>query len=834
MGISKAKNTDTIYVSDNLQQKVDEIKNYSITVLDAPAGYGKSTMLKKFFTNECRSNYIITCKNSDKETFFQEFCDVIKCIDYEIGENLLGFGYPKTQKEFEKFHNILTELSLDEEIYIIIDNYHYIGSLELDEYLLGMNDEYDPNLKIIISTQGITSTYMYEQTATRHFWYIQKSDFELQELDIKKFFNQCGVLIDTPNIKKLYSFSEGWMSAIYLQMIHYKEKREIDESLSIDLLIEKALWKYLTESEKKILMYSCIFNKFSVRQLKFIVGEEDGKQVEKLLTTCAFIKYDSHDKTFYHNGILRRYLLDRYQNIDINEQQKILVRAGKWFVDNKEYFEAIKKFHLVDDYEDMYKIRLVSMDLHPYAISENKLLFTDIVTKCPYDIKMNNLPFLFVICCILISYSENDILNQVIDEIKDYLSNSKLDKKEVDNALGELYLIEAISKYNDISEMYKYITKSYDLLKKSSNLLGGEEPWTFGSASVLCLYYNETGKLWDMINYFTDNVNTYYKLTNGHGKGAEAIMKAEALFNTGDIASSEILCHKAIYMADSRKQYCIKLASLTLLGKIAIFNGDADSLKDIINSIEELRVIKDNSKRSKVDNRELIDLCLATLYVALDNEKEIASWLKDAREIENRTFLQAMGYVDIIYGKYLILTGKYTKLLGLSGQFIGIASKYPQVLTRIYTYIYIAIANEKLNNYDKADKMLKISLDYAKEDGIYMPYVENWKYIKNIFSRMAVKDYKKDIKIIEKFSKTYEKNIGLVKKSTLSDVNYGLTNRELDVARLAANRYTNKEIASKLFIAESTVKSNLKIVFSKLNISSRTELSDFFNNPPEK
>ncbi|MBQ9700940.1 MAG: response regulator transcription factor, partial [Lachnospiraceae bacterium] len=42
-------------------------------------------------------------------------------------------------------------------------------------------------------------------------------------------------------------------------------------------------------------------------------------------------------------------------------------------------------------------------------------------------------------------------------------------------------------------------------------------------------------------------------------------------------------------------------------------------------------------------------------------------------------------------------------------------------------------------------------------------------------------------------------------------------------------RKSNKEIADMLFIAESTVKSNMKIIFSKLGVTARSELKDFFS-----
>jgi len=63
----------------------------------------------------------------------------------------------------------------------------------------------------------------------------------------------------------------------------------------------------------------------------------------------------------------------------------------------------------------------------------------------------------------------------------------------------------------------------------------------------------------------------------------------------------------------------------------------------------------------------------------------------------------------------------------------------------------------------------------------------------------------------------------LVAKLAAGMVNDALTSRELGVLALLARGKSNKEIGANLHIGETTVKSHLRSIFTKLNVLSRTE-----------
>lgn len=207
----------------------------------------------------------------------------------------------------------------------------------------------------------------------------------------------------------------------------------------------------------------------------------------------------------------------------------------------------------------------------------------------------------------------------------------------------------------------------------------------------------------------------------------------------------------------------------------------------------------------------------------------VTEWLTDYNTIRSRMNYISITYANIIYAMYLCISEKYYNFLGISGQMLEAADVINSAQAKIYIYMYISYANFKLGNRTKAFKIMSEAINLAMPGMFIIPFVENYMNIECILKEWNYDSIYSDfIDKVKSLAKKYMASYKSITRKAGNNDNYGLTARELDVAKLAAQRYSNKQIAEQLFIAESTVKSNLKVIFSKLGISSRNELAKYF------
>lgn len=825
MAVVRRYNPNNLYFPERLMNRLSSIRNNSLTIIEAPSGFGKTTAVKHFLEEATEPVVWFNIDTDDKNKFYEDFCARLRRIDEEISAKLSVIGYPVDEGGCTKIANILVNLKLNENMIVVFDNFHLVADENLAKIFIDIYSSNNNSFKFVIMTQVVKTNMLFEYILKNKINFIGQSEFSFSRDEIIAYCRNCGVKLEQEEADFLYKYTEGWISAVYLQLINYIDKGHFDINASIDKLVASAIWNKLALDEQDFLTSIGIFESFSFRQADNIAdGKLTTEHIKNLLESTSLISYDSGDRKYYIHSLLRYFLSREFMKLEPVFRNRIYARAGKWYADNEDYISAITYFYKYKDYASIYALDHDADVLIKNATKANKEMFMNILLRTPYEVKEKYPRTAVVYLFILFIYNDKEYLHVESNVVEEIVKNCPfLNGRQKNILFGEIFFCRGLCHYNDIQKMKENFIFSYEYLRCPSTVLGDNAAWTLGSPSVLCNYHRESGRAMDELAILESAMPYYYKITDGHGKGGDAVMKAEILYLRGETDSAEVLCQKAIYMAETRKQTSVYLAAMFLLARVSVLRGEYDTMCDILESMHA----KIENKNDDPFTNIIVDLSAGFLAALLENTSKLPSWLNSDITIEEKCTIHNLGFANLIYGKVLILNEEYSKLLGISGQFLGVSNIYNNVLYKIYTYIYISIANHRMNNKEKAVKFLNEALKLAVPDGFYIPFVENYKYISSYLSDKE-DEYEFFIDQIRGAERMHYNITKVSRLSIKNSLNYGLTAREYTVASLAANRMTNKEIAEQLFIAESTVKSNMKIIFNKLSITSRSELSKYF------
>ena len=830
MGITKSEGyKDIVYINDRLERKLSSIPDYTLTFIDAPMGYGKTTAIREYAQNSTGRFIWINISNNSKEIFWADFSDAFFNINRDSESSLRIQGYPHSEKSVAEIRSIIKHLQITEATYIVLDNYYLIAD-EWFEMLIGsLADAMPEELHFIILSQMLKEKPNDNKINKDNINHIGKEDFELTKEDIIQLFKQNNLKISSSDAERLRNTSDGWISVIYLQMINYAENHTLNDSSSIDMLIEKNLWSRINNQEKELLISLSFLEYFTLKEAKMLVEDEyDENRLERFFGALAFVRFEKSDRKYYFNPILTEYLNKEYEHLSKENQRSLITKTGDLYWFRGDIFRAYEFYFKAQQWGIIYS-SIPSFDkLYPHINVKNKDFFMSLIHNHPTDAGGKYYYFPIIMCLVLFMYNEKDrIINylvRIMCAIEESKELSQIDKQEL---FGTLYFVRGYTEFNKLSSMHSFYKKSMEHAGSTVYDLTSKVPYTFGCPSVFHMYHRTIGAADEEIKALSDMLRDYGVLSGNHGKGADALFKAETLYNRGEITGAETLCHKVLYMSDSAEQICLVMGAFLLLARISIYNGDYDTYKLTLENFR--KKVKSINTGMDAEYLNMADMCESFIYVTMNDIEKVAEWLTDYNTIDSRINLISISYANMIYSKYLCISGKYQKFLGISGQILEIDKYYESAYAQIYTYIYIAIANSRAGNKEKSIAILGEAMEMAYKDMLYMPFVENIMHIENILNESKLTAVYRDfIENVKQLSGKYMTGYRTIRKNAADKENFGLTARECDVARLAAQRYSNKEIGAQLFIAESTVKSNLKVVFSKLGISSRSELSKYF------
>lgn len=819
-------NTKSRYLPSRITRALAGILDHPLTIIEAPIGYGKTTAVREYLRNAGVDMLWQGVYDSGPVSFWNDFAKLFRDLDSDRSQSLAHLRLPDDDLSRHEAINLIKDIELPGKTVLVIDDYHRINIPGVNSLIELLAENRFDHLHIVLTTRIVKFQRLEELVLKGCLHHITKETFELIPKEIKAYYKTCGITLSDSEAQQLYADTEGWISALHLIMLEYVADGSYTPAESIYKLIEKAVYIPLPQEIKEFLVTMCIFDSFTLKQALYIWEDENaGLFLDQLTENNSFVKYDSRYKTYHIHAIFTDFLKEVLERKGVRHQRNLYGKAARWFMEHGDYLTARRYYYECRDFDGIMLALEKDKD-NDYSAMNIELL-KKYMAECPDQVKSRHHQALLIYAMHLFVHKELDLFHEICDQLKVNIEGDEgLDFSIRNRLLGEFELLLSFTEFNDLKKMSARHQKAWQLLNQPTSIYDIGSNWTFGSPSVLSLYYRESGRLEEHIRDLKEAMPHFYRLTKGQGSGAEYVMEAENCFNQGDFENAEISAQKALLKAQSGRDENIALSAQYFQLLIAFMKGDLSRVMELMNKMHE------DITGSQQDNFiHTVEICEGCIYAYLDQKEKIPERLLEIDLVNPLIRFPAYPFFIVMYGRMLLIKGEYLKLIGSAEHFISICSVFSNLLGYIYTYIYLAAAYRKIFREDEALVSLKKALDIAMPDSQYMLFVENCDYLEPLLEKIAAEgSCREDIDRILELYKTFRRSKEQMIKKYFTEQKPRLTPREMEVARLAAAGMTNREIGRQLFISSNTVKVTLKSIYAKLSINSRVLLQQHLSD----
>ena len=805
-------NLNTVYISERLQESLRPISRCAMTTVVAPMGYGKTTAVNWYLSERAKAEtpHIIRISvysdnlaifwKSVQEAFARAgfgFLREYPCPTDAAGGGLLA-------------DDLCHALAGETPCYLFIDDFHLLTDKRAALFLCMLANRLPANVHLIVASRD---RFLPAAEAVRlgaKVYQIGTEQLRLNYTELAVYAHRCGTELSDAQLESLLYSSEGWFSAVYLNLRTLSERGVLPSRHSdIYATFTAAMIDPLPEKQREFLAVMGLADEFTVEMAQCITGDPDAGQILSLLTEQnAFVTRLPDGVTYRFHHMMKACAERRFLRLDAETQRLYWERFGLWHEQHRQYLHALAAYRRSENYDAL--LRVIRSDAGILLASLKPEDVLDALDKCPAE-TLKAYPF-----AILVLMRRMFTWRQIpkMLELKALLlaaieGHPELSEEERGNLLGECDLILSFLCYNDISAMSRLHRSASAQMSRPAISIQSGGGWTFGSPSVLMMFYRAPGELERELAEMDECMPHYYQVTNHHGQGAETIMRAEALFCQGRFTDAHIELERAYAQVKNNGQINMALCCDFLSRRLSRYT-DVEQQYTFAERYAELLRYHDAA---------WINLWSATsaYYHALRGETgKIPEIFSQHRLSDINMLAPGKPMMEMIENQVYLAQGAYAKVIGRSAELLAVCEAMHYALVALHLRVQTAAAYGKLGKIEEARAWLEKALSDAAPDGFVMPFVENYDYIKPLLARETQSPLAAQIMALGEAARA--RSMASVRPAVLG----ALTTREYEIVELMGQRLSNREIAEKLYLSEGSVKQYVNQIYSKLHIEGDT------------
>ena len=336
----------------HLVSKLNAGLSGKLTLVSAPAGFGKTTLISEWIQQTNLPAAWLTLDKDDNNLvrFITHLAAAIQTVASEPGSRILALFHspnpPATEKALTSLINDLADyLDPDRQnppIILVLDDYHEIVEYVVHDALAFLLDHLPPQFHLIITTRVDPPWSLARLRAHQEIIELRADDLRFTSDETSSFLNNVMRLnLSFDDVSLLNGRTEGWIAGLQMAALSLQGRTDTTNFIQafsgshrfvLDYLMEEVLNRQSSEVQEFLLKTS-ILDRLTASLCDAVVGIEESHTILSWLERAnLFIIPLDNERNWYRYHHLFADLLSNYLEQTYPGQVPILYRrASNWY-----------------------------------------------------------------------------------------------------------------------------------------------------------------------------------------------------------------------------------------------------------------------------------------------------------------------------------------------------------------------------------------------------------------------------------------------------------------------------------------------------------------------
>ncbi len=353
-----------VILRPQLVELLNEGMRNKLTLISAPAGYGKTTLVSQW-VSECERPVAwlsLDEGDNDPARFLAYLVAALQTVAENIGENVLGLLQSAQPPPIESMLTaLLNEITtVPDNFILVLDDYHVIDAKQIDKALTFLLEHLPPQMQLVIATREDPLLPLPRSRARGQLTELRAMDLRFNSSEAAGFLNQMMALnLSADDVAALEIRTEGWIAGLQLAAISmqgHKNTANFIKSFTgshhfvMDYLVEEVLQQQ-SEYVQNFLLCTSILDRLCgpLCDAVLLDSSASGQEILEYIENgnLFIVPLDNERRWYrYHHlfADLLRQRLNRHIVSSAGNEGSVAEfhsRASVWYEDNGQEVEAI-------------------------------------------------------------------------------------------------------------------------------------------------------------------------------------------------------------------------------------------------------------------------------------------------------------------------------------------------------------------------------------------------------------------------------------------------------------------------------------------------------------